>query len=103
MDDGGETVPFGLLTYKWAHLVARFRVMPAELAALTDAQIDELLCHPRDRDGALKEPDVPRPKRKRTKRALMLEIAQLEGEGLITPERANELRAEVRSRGDIEQ
>jgi hypothetical protein len=94
-----EAIPPGLLTYKWAALVAKFRVMPAQLAGLTDAQIDELLGHPRDKDGALKEPEGLRPKKSPTRAAKLAEIGVLEAEGLITPGRARELREEV-DRGD---
>lgn len=89
----------GLLTYKWATLVARYRVMPQDIAPLTDAQIDELLLYPRDKDGALKEPDVPTaPPAPPTRESRLAQIDQLEQGGLITAANAKQLREELNRR-----
>lgn len=86
-------IPDGALAYRWAALADRFRLSPLEIAELTDWQIDHVLLHERDRDGALVPP--PAPPKKPTKANRLATVAQLLALGVITPERAAELRAEV--------
>jgi hypothetical protein len=51
-------------TYRWAVILDRFTgLTPADLARLTDWQIEHLYLYPREPDGKLKPPEV-RPKRK---------------------------------------
>lgn len=88
--------PAGALLYKWAALIEKFRCTPADIGGLTDAQIDMLYYHPRDKDGALKEPEAPAaPAVPPTRESRLASIGQLEAMGLITPQRAQELRDEV--------
>ncbi len=88
----------GEQTYKWAALCDKFNCLPAALADLTDAQMDELLLYPRDKDGALKPPDVPQqPPAPPTAESRLATIDQLEAMKLITPAKAAELREQVRN------
>lgn len=90
----------GSILYRWAVLIAKFRCTPADIAGLTDAQIDELYFHARDKDGALIEPEPPPAAQgPPTRESRLATINQLEGMGLITAARANELREEANRRG----
>lgn len=92
-----ESLPPGTLAYRWAAVAERFRLPPTAVALLTDAQIDEVLFHPRDAEGVLSPPPDPRPKAPPTKESRLAGIAQLRALGVITDERAAELTAEVES------
>ena len=91
-----EQPPPGVATHKWAVLIDRFNCGPADIADLTDAQIDELFFYPRNRDGALvppPEPDKPAPPP--TAESRLATIDQLEALKIITPAKAHELRKQV--------
>ncbi len=91
-------VPFGWVTFRYAAIVDKFHLSPAELAGLTDYQIDRILSHPRNKDGGLIEPKGPeKPAEPATAETRLRTINQLETEGLITPQRAAELREQVRA------
>lgn len=95
MDDVPDLPP-GALLFKWAALIDKFHCTPATIGGLTDAQIDQLLLHKRTKDGALIPPELPVvPKPAPTKESRLSGIAQLEMMGLITAQRAQELRDEV--------
>lgn len=60
----------------------------ADYAELTDRQIEEVLCHPRNEEGRLKKPQLPKSKRERYLEELMaLEFAAGEF-GLSAEDRA---------------
>ncbi len=92
-------LPPGALLFKWAVLIDKFHCLPADIGGLTDAQIDHLYLHARTKDGALIAPELPAgPQPVPTTESRLAGIAQLEMMGLITAQRAQELRDEV-SRG----
>lgn len=90
-------LPKGAQAFRWAAIAEKFRALPPEIAGLTDAQIDAVLFHKRDKDGQLVPPDMP--KVAPTKESRLGTIQQLEAMGLITPQRAKELRDEVNGDG----
>lgn len=97
-------LPRGAVLFRWAALAEKFNLPPAQIALLTDAQIDQMLFHKRDRDGNLVPPDVPKPpKEPPTRESRLLTIDQLEAMRLITPAEAAERREEIGRRfGDSE-
>ncbi|MBP3956330.1 hypothetical protein J8F10_13650 [Gemmata sp. G18] len=96
----GDEIPYGVLTFKWAALVEKFRLTPAQIGALTDYQIDALYFHARDKTGALVAPEgPPQPPAAPTKASQLATINLLEGTTIISPARAQELRDEV-NRGE---
>lgn len=99
-----DAVPKGWDTFRYAAVLDRFHLSPGELARLTDYQINRLLFHPRTKDGGLVEPKgADRPPPEVTDETRLQGIAQLEACGLITRQRADELREEVRRRGEESQ
>jgi hypothetical protein len=95
----GDALPAGAVLFRWAAIADKFGLAPEQIARLTDAQIDRLLFHKRDRDGNLVPPDVPTtPKGAPTKESRLATILQLEAAQVITPERAREMRDEVEER-----
>ncbi len=91
------TDPAGWLAFRFAALMDKFHTLPPALAPLTDWQIAHLALHPRDQDGALVPP--PAPKKAPTLAGRLAAIDQLRMLGLVTPERAAELRAEAETHG----
>ena len=94
-------LPPGALFFKWASIMEKFHCLPQDIAGLTDAQIDQLCLHKRTKDGILIAPEMPRtPVAAPTKESRLMSIAQLQMLGLITKERAQEMRDEVNSRDE---
>ncbi len=93
------TAPVGWLAFRFAALLDKFHLPPGALAGLTDWQLEHLALHERDADGALVPP--PAPKRPPTLASRLAGIEQLRALGLITPERAAELRAEAEAHGQV--
>ncbi|VTR93205.1 unnamed protein product [Gemmata massiliana] len=92
----GDQIPYGALTFKWAALMEKFRLTPAQIGALTDYQIDSLYFHARDKTGALVPPEgPPAPAAAPTRADRLATIDVLEATTIISPARAQELRDEV--------
>jgi hypothetical protein len=92
-------LPRGAVLFRWAALADKFNLTPAQIALLTDAQIDRLLFHKRDRDGGLVPPELPQPpKGPPTRESRLITIDQLEASRLITPAEAAERREEIERR-----
>lgn len=95
-----ESLPPGGETFRWAAVADKFRALPFQVALLTDAQIDRILFHPRDEDGALVPPKLPKGSAAPTKAERLATVARLRAMGVITAERAEEMRREVEALPD---